>query len=328
MKGALVQGLLALAALAFAPMASAQTKLEFMTEWAPHGFHAPFYLAQGKGWFKDAGLEVNIRDGRGSGASTALLAAGQVEITYGHFSAAATGRSKGLPVKVVASVIRKNSIGLVFPKGQAITTPQQLKGKTILYAATTFEGPLLQGVLASNGLPPDTVKALVVDASSKVASVLGGRGDAAMGPVPYYLALAEGKQELGGVSFADFGLPMLDMSIFASEKSLKEKPDAIKSFVAVMSRAFEYTQKSPANLDEALKAMIALRPNAGLDMDGSRNMYRFHAQYIASPSTEGKPIGYVSLQEIRDSIKTLRETKVLEADVAAEDLLAPGFAPQ
>ena len=302
-------------------------KVEFMTEWAPHGFHAPFYLALEKGWFKEAGLDVVIRDGRGSASTVGLLASGKADIAYAHMSAVALGRAKGLPVKLVASVMRKNTIGLIFKKGTGVSAPSQLRGKTVLYAATTIEGPLFEGYLSNAGMKRSDVTTLVVDASSKVASVLGGKGDAAVAPVPYYLALVAGKSELDTSLFSDYGVRMMDMSVVASEKMIRENPAAVAAFVSVMSRAFEYTLKDK-HLDEAIKAMMTLRPNADIVPQSAANMFNFHAAYIASPSAAGKPVGFITAEDVQDSINTMKQVKLLEGDMKVGDLYTPAFNPK
>jgi NitT/TauT family transport system substrate-binding protein len=302
-------------------------KLELMTEWAPHGFHAPFYLAQQKGWFKDAGIEVTIKDGRGSASTVGLLASGQADIAYAHFSAAALARAKGLPVKVIATVMRKNTIGLIMKKGAGITSPVQLRGKTVLYAATTIEGPLFDGVLDNQGMTRGDLTTLVVDASSKVASVLGGKGDAAVAPVPYYLALVAGKSELDTVLFSDFGSRMLDMSIIAREDTIRDKPAAVAAFIAVMSRAYEYTLLEN-HIDEAVKAMATIRPNADVNAFSATNMFKFHAQFIQNERSKGKPVGFISQQDVQESIDTMRKAKLLDVALKADDLYSPVFNPK
>ncbi len=65
--------------------ASAET-LKVRLEWLPYGMHAPFHLATEKGWYKDAGLEVTIDDGNGSGPAVQLVAAGQYDISHANLA--------------------------------------------------------------------------------------------------------------------------------------------------------------------------------------------------------------------------------------------------
>ncbi len=317
-----------LMSVASAPaMAQTLEKVEFMTEWAPHGFHAPLYLAIQKGWFKDAGLEVNLKDGRGSGATINLVGAGQVDIGFVNLSAAAIARSKGVPVKAVASILRKNTNGLIMKKGTGVTSPQQLKGKTILYATTTIEAQALDGYLATAGMTRDDVKLLGVDSQSKVASVLSGKGDAAIGPIPFYVGLLTGKPEgVDTVLFNDAGNKMVDFGLVAQDSTITARPKVIAAFVKVVSRAFDYTLQGN-NVDEAVKAMIALRPTANIDPVTAVNMFKSHAAHIPSPATAGKPTGFLAAQDMRDTVKTLKDIKVIEGDLNADDTYTTAFNP-
>lgn len=302
-------------------------KVEFMTEWAPHGFHAPLYLAMQKGWFKEAGIDLNLKDGRGSGATINLVGAGQVDIGFVNLSAAAIARSKGVPVKAVASILRKNTNGLIMKKGTGITTPQQLKGKTILYATTTIEAQALDGYLATAGMTRNDVKLLGVDSQSKVASVLSGRGDAAVGPIPFYVGLLKGKpEEMDTVLFHDAGNKMMDFGLVVQDRMIAARPGVISAFVKVVSRAYDYTQQGD-HVNEAVQAMIALRPTANIDPATAVNMFQSHAAHIPSAATAGKPTGFLAAQDMRDTVQTLKDIKVIEGELNADDTYTTAFNP-
>jgi len=301
-------------------------KLTLTTEWAPHGFHAPMYLALQKGWFKDAGLDLTIKDGRGSASTINLVGAGQSDVGFVNLSAAAIARAKGVPIKAVASILRKNTNGLIFKKGTGVTTPQQLRDKTIVYATTTIEAQLLDGYLATAGMTRNDVKLLGVDSASKVSSVVSGRGDAATGPVPYYRATLAGKTEIDALLYADQGIKMLDFGLVVHESAVTSRAKAIAALVKVMSKAYEYTAQGN-NVDEAVKAMIALRPEANLDHTLAVAMFKEHAAFMASPATAGKPVGFLAPEDVRDTVKTLRDIKVIEGPLNPDDVYTTAFNP-
>jgi NitT/TauT family transport system substrate-binding protein len=312
-----------------AQLASAEDPkpLKFSTEFAPHGFHAPFYLAQQKGWFKEAGIDLKLLDGRGSAATINLIGANQVDIGFVNLSAAMIAQSKGVPVVIVGSILRRNTNGLIMKKGTGFHKPQDLRGKTILHLMTTIEAQLLGGYLATAGMTTDDVKLLGVDASAKVPSVLSGKGDAATGPVPYYLGLLKGKSEIETLLFADAGQQLLDFGIVTSPLMIKEQPALVKAFLQVVSRAFEYTRRDN-NVEEAVKDMLALRPEAGLDYQTSINLFNSHIAFAMSPSTEGKPIGFISPEDVDATLKTLKSTGIIQGDLKADSVFDPRFMPK
>src|SRR4051812_23297891 len=60
--------------------ASAQDKLSVRLDFSPWGVQSAMHLAKNKGWFKEANLDVDIQDGRGSGNTIQLVNAGQADV--------------------------------------------------------------------------------------------------------------------------------------------------------------------------------------------------------------------------------------------------------
>ena len=82
--------------------AFAADPLSVRLDWSTHGVHAPFFLAEKKGWFKAANLDVTIEDGNGSNTTVQLVGSGQFDVGHASLAAMAIGRDKGLPLKAFA----------------------------------------------------------------------------------------------------------------------------------------------------------------------------------------------------------------------------------
>ncbi|MGH8817650.1 MAG: ABC transporter substrate-binding protein, partial [Achromobacter pestifer] len=123
--------MLGLAAVALSASAWAQTPepLRVRLDWTPWGVHGAFHLAQQKGWYKQAGLDVSLEDGNGSVTTVQIVGAGD-SFDVGHAALASVmiAREKGMPVKAVAVFARQSDIGLLVPADSGITGPAQLKG--------------------------------------------------------------------------------------------------------------------------------------------------------------------------------------------------------
>src|SRR5277367_1422699 len=78
--------------------AQAKQKVVITTDFVPHGMHAGLHLAKHKGWFDQAGLDVEVLDGKGSGATISLVDAGNIDIGFAQLSAMAAAVSSGLSV--------------------------------------------------------------------------------------------------------------------------------------------------------------------------------------------------------------------------------------
>ncbi|MBV9523205.1 MAG: ABC transporter substrate-binding protein, partial [Alphaproteobacteria bacterium] len=133
-----VSGRIGIAAIAFALLAgaaNAQTsnaplkKVTFLTNYIFHGRHTPFFVARDKGFYKEAGLDVDIQPSTGSGFVLSALEGGKAE--YGMAESASTVQaiSKGAKVKGFDVFMDVTTSGLASLK--PFPTPQSVVGHTV-----------------------------------------------------------------------------------------------------------------------------------------------------------------------------------------------------
>lgn len=305
--------------------ATEPTKLIMTMEFTPQGFHAPFYYARQKGWFNDAGIDLEIKDGKGSGVTINLVGAGQSDLGFTPGSAVAIARPKGVPVKSIATILNRTAYGLVTKKGAQLNRPEDFKGKEIVYTTGAIEGQLTEAFLAKGGLKKGEYRLLGVDSGSKIASIVSGKSDAACAPVPFYTGLLKGKQEIDALLYADFGMQMLDIGIISSDETITRKGPALKRFVEVMSRA--YTEVAGGRQEEAAAAMRAARPDGTIDAPSLVNMFNAYMPLAESPDSKGKPIGYISKVGWEQTIESLEVLGLVPKGTKSEDMYDLAFAP-
>jgi NitT/TauT family transport system substrate-binding protein len=323
----------ALLCILWAAMGSAsaqQQKLVMTTDFGIYGLHAPLYLAREKGWYKDAGIDLTIQEGKGSNLNLSLLGSGRVDVAIVAPISLAIARTKGLSGKMIGTFLPTNNHGLIFKKGAGFSKPADFRDKQIVFALGTMEGIVLEKFLETGGMKTTDVKAVGVDPAAKVASVMGGKFDAAVAPIPYYEGLLAGKQELDSVTFADFGFPTMFLCFTASEKVIETRPEVLRAYMKVTSRAYDYVLQGPeSRLDEAVKAMLAALPQAGMNYQTAVNMFKSHTKVLSTPATAGKPFGTISPRDVDDSLATMRRIGMIPAgtDMKATDLYTTQFNP-
>jgi NitT/TauT family transport system substrate-binding protein len=301
------------------------TKLTLRLNYVPSGFHSPFFLGVTKVWYKEAGIDLEILDGRGSGPTINLVAAGQDDIGYTDLTALAIAKSKDIPVKAIAILIRTSGQGVIVNKGD-LKKPEDFRGKEIIFNnASAAEPALFEGFLATAGMTKNDVKMIGVDTASKEASILTEKGDAAVAPLPYLQALFEGKKQIKHVMFSDFGQRLLDIGLIANDTTIKTKGPALKAFLAVTAKAYDYAIK---NQSEAVDAMISMRQDAKIDKQVAINYIKYNVPMMQSPSTQGKPVGYMSKENWEEMVTNLQKVGLLPKEVKATDLYDPSFQPQ
>ena len=110
--------------------ASAADHVVFGLDYVPSGQHAPFYVAQGKGFFAENGLDVDMQRGYGSSDTVKRVAAGAFEIGFGDTGAVILSRAEGLKVKLFAMIYVHAPYTLIVRDDAEIKTPKDLVGKT------------------------------------------------------------------------------------------------------------------------------------------------------------------------------------------------------
>lgn len=315
----------ALALAAARPVMAQAVKLVLQLNYVPSGFHSPLFLGVQRGWYKEAGVDLEIRDGRGSGPTINLVAAGQVDVGYVDLSALALAVAKGVPAKAIAMLIRTSGQGVIVAKGSGLRKPEDFRGKEIITNSSSTEAAFFKGFLATAGMTERDAKIVGVDSAAKEASILLGRGDGAVAPLPYLKSLLDGKRDFDFVPFAAFGVDLLDNGLVAGETAIRTKGPTLKSFLAVTARAYQYSIDNQP--EEAVRAMIAMRPDAGINPKVAADFFRYDIPLIASATTQGKPIGYMSAADWDHAVATLKRLGLIATEVKAADMYDTSFQP-
>src|SRR5581483_11756947 len=191
----------------------------------------PIRLAQGKGYFSQAGFDVSFAVGRGGVDVAKEVGAGNVPIGGIVADAPIIVRQNGVPVKIVALFGGKGFMQLVVRADSGISKPADLKGKTITvmsYQDTTFYA--LLGLLASVGLSKDDVDIQSAGPVGVWQMVATGKS-VGMAGVPDWIPPVEAAGVKVNVLPTDEFFPHMAQAVAASDQTIKEKPELIRNFV-------------------------------------------------------------------------------------------------
>ncbi len=160
-----------LAAVPFVRSANAQSKPRPVTmrlDWLYGGPNVGFIVAKEKGFYEKAGLDVDVGPGKGSGSTAQLIATKQSQFGFADGFVVGNSVSKGLQLKMVGSIYRRNPTAVVVLADSDIKTPKDLEGKTI--AIPTGAAQFQQWPAFVKGCNLDLSKINVVNRSSPAGS--------------------------------------------------------------------------------------------------------------------------------------------------------------
>ena len=92
---------------------------------------AGYYVAKAKGFYKDAGLDVTIKPGGPEVAPEQVIAGGGADVIIDWMAAALAAREKGVPLVNIAQPFKRSGLELTCRNDIGVTTPADLKGKTL-----------------------------------------------------------------------------------------------------------------------------------------------------------------------------------------------------
>jgi putative hydroxymethylpyrimidine transport system substrate-binding protein len=233
----------------------------------PNPDHAGIYMAQKRGYFDDAGLDVSIHTPSDPAAPIKQVAAGQTDLAISYEPEVLLAHEQGLDVIAVAAVVDRPLTSLIWLKKSGIGGIADLRGKTIATAGIPYQDAYLKTILARVGLTPADVKTVNVG-YGLLPALVSGRAQAMLGGFSNVEGVdlqLRGKEPL--VAAVDqLGVPIYDeLVLVANRARLEEEPASVRLFLGALARGTAAAIESP---DAAAKAL--LDANSDLDPDLTR----------------------------------------------------------
>lgn len=218
----------------------------------------PIRLAQGKGYFKEAGFEVEFQVGRGGVDVAKQVGAGNAPLGGIVADGPIMVRGNGVPVKIVCVFGGKGFMQLVVREDSGIEKPADLKGKTITvmsYQDTTFYA--LLGLMASAGLTQNDVNVQQVGPVGVWQFVAEGKSQGMAG-VPDWIPPVMAAGVKVKIIPTETFFPHMAQAIAASDDIIKQKPDMVRRFVKAALRGMKDIMNNP---EKAADEFVSIVPD-------------------------------------------------------------------
>jgi NitT/TauT family transport system substrate-binding protein len=310
--------------------AGAADAVSFRLDWTLSGYHLPFYWAKEKGYYAAENLDVEIKEGAGSGKTVALMAGQQDDIGLADFMFMSVGAAKGMKIKGIFGEVQDGAWAVISHADAPIKKPEDLIGKTV--ATTADHKAMLDLLLAINKIPADKVTIQVTSPATRNTVFVNGQVDSFISvvigsPLDLVVRAQQGKgKPVYFMPFADFGIAPMGQGIVAHDRTIAEKPDMLRRFVRASARALDDIAK-PEHVEEAV--------NIGMRLSGARDERRDSVKLqwletiprLRTRNTEGHPYGWMSEKDWAVSIDILMKTGQLDKPIAPQGLYTNDFVP-
>src|SRR5262245_41935 len=239
-------------ALMFAVVGAAQAfaqtpaKVKIRLDWKGGAQHAPFYLGQQRGLYKQQGIDLEVISG--SGSSDTIKQVGSKAVEFGLVDALVLvqGAQQRLPAKSIAAYYQRTPIVLISPKDRPVTDPRQLLEGIKLgpkKGSATFQG--LVALLSANGMQLEQIK--LVDIGFGVQPLLVKQVDAIMGfSMNEPIEAESGGMAVTLMPISNYGVNTYGLTIVSNPEFMQQNPEIVKGFMKATLLSVAEAIKDPA----------------------------------------------------------------------------------
>ena len=315
-----------------AGIAAADDDVRLRLNWMYYGSHAGFAYGKDKGYYKDEGINLDIRSGNGSGSAHRLVANGDSMFDYGSCAAMVSLAAQGAPLVSVAVIDAMGTEAILVRPDAGVKTIQDLKGKKLLTTANAGVNTFFPLVLKNAGLSESDVSITNVPEGALVSSYLQGAGGAVgilggLDDKPAEIE-ANGGQPPVAFPYSDYGVNQVGYCIAANKATIEKNPDLVKRFVAATIKSYKETEANP---QAAVDSMADIVGGTMADDKGKTQalaVLKVTLGVLYSKANKDKVLGLNVASDWNDMLELMKKYNDLKTDQPASAFYTNDFLPK
>lgn len=265
------------------------------------GYHAPFFLALERGYYRDQGIDLEIFDGKGSNASIQVITNGTDTFGIANLTAVAIAASKGMPLLGLGALIQKSPDSIISLAGSNIAKPKDIEGKRGAFVPTGAGDRLFPAFAKANDIDVSKIVRRNVGDEARHSSLLQGNADFIIGwSFTDAYKINREKPIAPPILFSENGVTMLGAGIFTNKKVSDADPQLVKGFLAATAKGLAEALKDP---NAAIEALMKARPDSDRDfMSAAMNSL---GRFVHTPNTQSKQLLWMAKEDWDEASKNL-----------------------
>ncbi|RZU51987.1 NitT/TauT family transport system substrate-binding protein [Krasilnikovia cinnamomea] len=299
-------------------------KVTYLTSFGTFGRDAYAYVAKEKGYFADAGFDVDIKPGGGTGENLKIVTAGQAQFApidlTGLLLAAGSGQASNYVA--VSGIQQRTMAAIITLEGNGITSPKDLEGKTLSDSPASVVRNLfptyakLANIDASkvtwqNGTPQTLMGTLAAGKAAGIGQFVVGK--------PTVEAIA--KKPAIVLPYSDYLQDLYGNVLLTSQAYAKAHPDRVKAFTGALLKGLG---DAIANPDEAAQVLKKYVPTTNPQAAAAE--LTLMGPFVKSEAS-GVPVGALDSQRVARSIAILQGSGQIKPGLTPEQVIDFSLVP-
>jgi NitT/TauT family transport system substrate-binding protein len=279
------------------------TTVSYETGYTFGAWDTGIFVARDKGYYKAAGLNVQISPGQGSASDAQLVATGKVDFANIAGANVAEADAKGAAIKMVASYIQENGSGIATVP--TIKTLKEMEGHTFTgsaYDFTTLMFPAFENAAHLSGIPtvdvdPSTIPQVLETGKAQMMSAAG------WAEVP--------EMKAAGIKFNYFsynsvGVNTIGPGLTTSASLLKSDPAEVKAFVTATMKGWQW-----AYANSSAAATLIHKDVPSIPLDQATAILGVMANFAHTAASTGHSLGWLAPTDWSQTVKLLVQYKFI-----------------
>ncbi|GAA4610158.1 NitT/TauT family transport system substrate-binding protein [Actinoplanes octamycinicus] len=298
----------------------AADQVTYLTAFGAVGRDAFAWVAQEKGYFRDAGIDVTIQLGAATGENLKVLAAGKAQ--FANLDLTGTwilaGKGQYRDVRAIAAIHQQTLVSIISLEGSAVAKPKDLEGHKLGAATGSVNQLLFPGYAKLAGVDESKVQWVNAPPPQLPALLAGGQVDA----LSTFLIGAKGLEKAAGgkktvvMPYSTYLPELYGNGLIAPVSITQGDPDLAGRFRDAALKGLAYTIEHP---QEAAEIMKKAQPAA--DVTAAVGEITLMTPYV-------KTSGLIEKDRVAGAIATLEKNGLippgsLTPDAAVDFALAP-----
>ncbi|BCY07162.1 hypothetical protein L3i22_022500 [Actinoplanes sp. L3-i22] len=294
-------------------------KVTYLTAFGAVGRDAFAWVAQEKGYFRDAGIDVTIQLGAATGENLKVLAAGRAQ--FANLDLTGTwilaGKGQYRDVRAIAAIHQQTLVSIVSLEGYGVTKPKDLEGKQLGAATGSVNQLLFPAYAKLAGVDPAKVKWVNAPPAQLPALLASNRVNA----LSTFLIGAKGLSKAAGgkptvvLPYSQYLPELFGNGIIAPLAITRDQPDLARRFRDAALKGLQYSLEHP---EEAAQIMKKAQPAA--DVAAAVGEITLMAPYV-------KPSGVIDRDRVAAEIATLEKNALIPPGLTPDSIVDFALAP-
>ncbi len=314
-----------------APAVQAQQLLDvrFTLDWAFQGPQAAFLLALDRGYFREAGLNVTMDRGFGSGDVPIKISSGAYDVGVADLNPTIRLRLERPDVDLFTPFIVYDATALAVMtlRRENIRTPRDLAGKLIASPESDAGRQLFPAFARAAGFDASSVRWQTVTPQLREPMLAQGRANAITGFITSGIFSLRGlgipEQDIVTMLFSDVGADFYATSLITSRRWAQANPRAVTGLIRGLIRAQYESLSDP---QAAIMNMRRREPLTDVALETER--LRMSLERLTfTPHVRQNGFGRVDTVRLQRSIDSVRDAFAIVRPMTASDIYDPAFLP-